>query len=139
MPTSASGPVLYLCQTTLAGLEVIGGESAARGEFVTTEADEHLAIRNQRRRRAVFTLVRVVVLDDPGLFAGLRVERDQPAVEGQVDDLAIAISTTAVDGVAAGARNSRFITIGLLDVVPDFLRVVRDRSGQAPERCSATR
>src|SRR6202012_318344 len=109
----------------LAGGEVVRREGAAGSELVTAEADEHFAFRNQRGRRAVFTLVRVVVLDDPGLFAGLRVERDQPAVEGQVDDLAVAESTTAVDGVAASARNSRFITIGLLDVVPDFLWVVR--------------
>ena len=81
MPTSASGPVLYFFHSSLPVGEVIGHERTASGEFVTAEADEDLAIGNERSRRAVFALVRVVVLDDPGLFAGLGVERDQPAVE----------------------------------------------------------
>src|SRR5262249_57384487 len=46
-------------------------------------------------------------------------------------ELAVSIRTATVDGVATSARHSRFVTVGLLHVVPNLLRVVRISQIQA--------
>src|SRR5262245_48035252 len=71
------------------------------------------------------------MLHDPDFLTGLAVESDDEAVEGAVHELAIGIGTATVDGVAASARHSRFVTVSLLHVVPNLPRVVRIRQIQA--------
>ena len=59
------------------------------------------------------------MLDNPDFLAGLAVEGDQKAIEGTIHELAVGIGTATVDGVAASARHSELVTVGLLHVVPN--------------------
>src|SRR6185312_9226766 len=106
-------------------LQIEGSDTAASGELVTTEADDHLVIGDQWSGGDGLALLRVGVFDDPDFLAGLAVEGNHEAVEGAIHELAVGIGTTAVDGVAASARNSGLVTVSRLHVLPDRLRVVR--------------
>src|SRR5947207_13341063 len=69
--------------------EVVGGQATTGGELIATEADDHLAVGNERRRCDGLALGGVGVLDDPDLLAGPRVERDDEAIEGAEHQLAV--------------------------------------------------
>ncbi len=105
--------------------QVEGRDTTASGELVTAEAYDHLVVGNQRSRRDGLALVRIGILHDPNFFAGLAVKSDDETVEGPVHELAVGIGTATIDGVAASARHSRLVTVGLLHVAPNLLRVVR--------------
>src|SRR5207302_5142505 len=84
--------------------QVVGREAPAGCELVTAEADEHLALGDERRRRDRLALVGMRVLDGPDFLAGRGVERDDEAIQRAKHQLAVGKGRPAVDGVAAGAR-----------------------------------
>ena len=67
----------------------------------------------------------ISVLDHPEFFAGERIERNDKTVEGMSDDLPLGVVQTAIDGVAASARDSQLVAVGLLHIVPDRLWLIR--------------
>src|SRR4029079_3113138 len=106
-------------------LQRVGRHTTASSELVATEADDNLVVSNQRSGGDRLALFRPSMLHDPELLAGSAVEGNHEAIEGAIDELAVGKGTATVHGVAASARHSRLVTVGLLDVVPDFFRVVR--------------
>src|SRR4029077_10447046 len=111
--------------------KAVSSHATASSKLVTAEAFDHLVVRDQRSGGDGLALLRESVLDNPDFLSGLAVEGNQEAVEGAVDELAVSIRTATVDGVAASARHSRFVTVGLLHVVPNLFRVVRIRQIQS--------
>src|SRR5690606_26922394 len=73
----------------LAAAGVIGGDIAAHAELGAAVADQHLALHHARRAGDGVGL-RLVDRDHlPDFLAGLRVERDEAAVDGADEDLAV--------------------------------------------------
>ena len=118
------GAVRLAVPGELAVLEVVGLEPAARGELVTSEADDHFVVRDQRRAGHGLAVLGEGVLDVPDFLAGLGVERHEEAVERVEEDLAVGVVHATLDHVATGARHGREVAIGLLLVGPDLHRIV---------------
>ena len=86
----------------LAGLGVVGGDVAAHAVLAAAVADQHLALHDARRAGDAVGLGAVDrVCTSQTLRAGLRVERDEPAVERADVDRALPDRDAAVDHVAA--------------------------------------
>src|SRR5690606_33212563 len=100
-------------------------QTAARGKLVTAKAGDHEVLGDHGRARVRLAMLRISMLDGPQLLAGLGIERDDKTVKRVEDHLALGIVEAAVDGIAAGARNGRLVTVGRLHVVPDLLRIIR--------------
>ena len=85
----------------LAGLGVVSGDVAAHAHLGAAVADQHLAGVDPRRAGDRVVLRIVDRQHRPHRLAALRVERDQPAVEGGDVDLAVPSGEPARDDVAA--------------------------------------
>src|SRR5437660_6511677 len=98
-----------------AGLGVIGRDVPAHAEVGASVADDHLALHDSGRAADGVVLRLVDGQRLPHLLARLRIERDQPAVEGADVDLARPDGDAAVDHVAAslGAVRSGDLRIEL--------------------------
>ena len=98
-----------------AGLGVIGRDVPAHAEVGASVADDHLALHDSGRAADGVVLRLVDGERLPHLLARLRIERDQPAVEGADVDLARPDGDAAVDHVAAslGAVRSGDLRIEL--------------------------
>ena len=105
--------------------KAVGRNATASSKLVTAEADDHLVVGDQWSGGDGLALLRPSMLHDPDFLTGLAVESNDEAVEGAVHELAFGIGAAAVDGVAASARHSRLVTVRLLHVVPNLLRIVR--------------
>ena len=108
-------------------LQIEGGNATASSELIATEAHDHLILGDQRSGGDGLALLRVSILDDPSFLTGLAVKSNHETIESAINEFAIGIGAATVDGVAASARHSRLVTVGLLDVGPNLLRVVRIR------------
>ena len=116
----------------LARFGVVGRDVAAHAILRATVADHHVALEDARRAGDG---VGACVVDErirpSSARPGRRVERDQPAIEGADEDLALVERDAAVDDIAAGpvAQLARHLRV----VGPQALARARiDRMDDAP-------
>jgi len=98
----------------LARFCVICAEVAAHIELGTCRADDHFVFEDAHGAGDGDVGRRVGGLYGPHLFAGIRIQRDQPAVDQAGEDLAIREGHAAIDRAAAHAGS-----ICTCEAVPD--------------------
>ena len=96
----------------LAGALVEGGDTPAHAQFTTADADEDLALHDERRGGRGLAEVDIAGLRAPLFLPGLGVQRDDVVVERHQEDLAAVISDSARQHVAAGNPLRRPVLIG---------------------------
>jgi hypothetical protein len=77
------------------------GQPAAHAEFAAAVADEHFVFHDERRHRHALAAIDVSQLRAPDFLAALGVDRESLVVERVEVHLAVRVSDTAVDDVAA--------------------------------------
>ena len=98
----------------LARLHVIRTDIATHGILGTAIADDDLARDQPGRARDGVVLRLVDRIDDPQFLACLRIERDQPPIEGAKENAAVLHGHAAIDHVAAALRTGLARHLGIV-------------------------